>query len=1685
PQWGYGRGGRGRGYRGGGWRGRGDYGGPPPGHHPGMMGPPPGWDNGYDPMGGPPPHMMGHMRGPPHPHLGPPPHHYGPPPGMPPFPPHPHHAPPLPPGAHPQAMMGGVEGVPPPPGMVPPPPGVPPLPPGPPPPPVPSVNEMENLKTEEEMAAVKEQIARQIEEAREKAAEGKAKEEEAREEKEEEKSVEDKAKRKKQMSAMLRSVMHNKSAANQAAAAAGINKAAETAAAVAAAAPPTLSISTPQPVPPPAHFGGASLTAAMPTTIKVSPPARKPETKDVFGREDEGGLFGERKATLSLPTAADRAEMQLYNDVLNAPHPSQDTASPRKPPAPVPPPISTPAIVVSKPASDRKEDHSRERRSRSRSPADRGRRDSRSPRRDRSDSRSPRRDRSPRGSRSPRRTPRSSPRRRRSRSRSHGRHRSRSGSRSKERSGRTRNDSGHYRRGSSPSRAAVAARRRGYDLSPVRNSGGRSSHRSSRRAGSKSPRRERSKSRERKRSPYRTRRAREEEREREDRDRRRSGGDRDERRRKDSRKDSTRAKENGEESGDEGKENSSPGHDEAAIDRAIESDGDTVEKVKTPPAPMDTVSIKEDQAVIVPTVPAAAPAAPGLQRPEPYEEISESIFYAQIKDRNDYGGECDCTDGECGVSCLLRYLTVECGRKCPSGEGCTNKRMQKTKGARVEVYHTGSAKGFGVRALEPIKKGGFIIEYIGEVVTAKAGEKRKKLYARESPTRRHHYLMTVTDWQNRPFMIDATKYGNSSRFLNHSCDPNAICDKWSVARRFRMAFFAKKNIAAGEEITFDYRFQNYGRTLIECQCGASTCRGYLSSKEAAREEEERQKSGREPSQETSSDEEEEEDDDDEEEEVEMREEDRKKLRKQQSILEEAERLLKKGVLAKKLHFELLSAVMTRLTPAHQSVRTRLVRLLTASGEKNMEAYRVFLLRNGRTILEKYLTLGVDEETTVAQYRELIPLMEALLELLEAIKRYTDTTRETSVMANLVPILRSISAQSEVPDGLVVFEVMHDIVSGLDDEPMTEEEEEEGDWTKRWEQCTARAAELAETWKIAYGVISTFKIPKKQREEKESEMKRANEDKTATKQPLPTAVSMIRPSAFSRAIKNEAAGWQPSGEKKERRERDNYSKDRFDRGFKKWGEEDRSGHKRKRDDDSFNNDRREYGSGYRREEERRWEEREERYEKRREAHSATNSTESQDEEDAMQISPNLDDVEREKEKAVGEPEAKRNCVPSFSPLSDVARDSRSDHNLSPNSLQHYHHQQQLQHHRNQQLQHQQQQWGPSGTPGWGGWQAAGGPGPHHWPQPAIPAYAGYPNGFPTTPSQGISYFNLAPAPGSSLTAELAFWQGGAKYCQHKADEIQHRLDQARELEQQQHGMQHLQHAGVAAETPLLAAAAAATPSAPKEEKPARLPLNDRLAELTGVPVMKGGGERKREETEEKTKKHSPPLPPPYRPSDNEIAAAKSVLTKDGRIILISSIAKFCKVRTDTGAIYYYNKITRSPTWDLPEGEEANSEDELEVGPSSGRQSAAAGCTSSLSTDSTGGGGGANASSRPNTAAAKTPGRGRPQTPPEEPADPISSSEMDEKEKLRRKSEFKTRSGELLKRYVKASMFNGVEEFKKTLRKIIHCCIDKEQKMNGHFDFSFSEDVKHRMVEYTKKYVQRHKLKPLSYPEGIAD
>ncbi|KAI6206836.1 hypothetical protein M3Y94_00959500 [Aphelenchoides besseyi] len=175
---------------------------------------------------------------------------------------------------------------------------------------------------------------------------------------------------------------------------------------------------------------------------------------------------------------------------------------------------------------------------------------------------------------------------------------------------------------------------------------------------------------------------------------------------------------------------------------------------------------------------------------------------------------------------------LECHENCSCSKNCGNRAAQFGLQFKVEPFLSTNGKGIGLRALEPIERGRFLIEYSGEIISAVEAKKRSMEY--KSTGQQHHYIFTLNEHTGddcHQTFIDATKFGNLARFCNHSCDPNLQPMILRYGRSIPvMALFACRDIQAGDELAYDYGKLTANRSDLHgkpCRCDASNCRGFL------------------------------------------------------------------------------------------------------------------------------------------------------------------------------------------------------------------------------------------------------------------------------------------------------------------------------------------------------------------------------------------------------------------------------------------------------------------------------------------------------------------------------------------------------------------------------------------------------------------------------------------------------------------------------------------------------------------------------------------------------------------------------------------------------------------------------------------------------------------------------------------
>ncbi|XP_048846021.1 histone-lysine N-methyltransferase NSD3-like isoform X1 [Brienomyrus brachyistius] len=217
------------------------------------------------------------------------------------------------------------------------------------------------------------------------------------------------------------------------------------------------------------------------------------------------------------------------------------------------------------------------------------------------------------------------------------------------------------------------------------------------------------------------------------------------------------------------------------------------------------------------------------RRPPPYKFIKSNKpvgkVQVHIADLSEIP-RCNCRptdENPCGLDsqCLNRMLQYECHPQvCPAGERCHNQSFSRRLYPETEVIKT-EGRGWGLRTKQHLKKGDFVLEYVGELIDSEECRLRIKRAHENHVT--NFYMLTLT----KDRVIDAGPKGNFSRFMNHSCSPNCETQKWTVNGDVRIGLFALCDIMTETELTFNYNLDCLGNGRTSCHCGAENCSGFL------------------------------------------------------------------------------------------------------------------------------------------------------------------------------------------------------------------------------------------------------------------------------------------------------------------------------------------------------------------------------------------------------------------------------------------------------------------------------------------------------------------------------------------------------------------------------------------------------------------------------------------------------------------------------------------------------------------------------------------------------------------------------------------------------------------------------------------------------------------------------------------
>jgi len=181
--------------------------------------------------------------------------------------------------------------------------------------------------------------------------------------------------------------------------------------------------------------------------------------------------------------------------------------------------------------------------------------------------------------------------------------------------------------------------------------------------------------------------------------------------------------------------------------------------------------------------------------------------------RNFFRG-CACKAGKCRTkSCTCFAAKRECdpdlcrccgaGSDPPNQPACDQRCRNDNIGMRRHCHLLLAESkvkdaGWGIYTKHALKKGDFVHEYVGEVISQEEAERRGRIYDKVNRS----YLFNLSS----DFVVDASRKGNKTKFANHSSKPNCYTKTVCVNGDTRIGLFAKEDIEPQSELFFDYRY---------------------------------------------------------------------------------------------------------------------------------------------------------------------------------------------------------------------------------------------------------------------------------------------------------------------------------------------------------------------------------------------------------------------------------------------------------------------------------------------------------------------------------------------------------------------------------------------------------------------------------------------------------------------------------------------------------------------------------------------------------------------------------------------------------------------------------------------------------------------------------------------------------------
>lgn len=128
---------------------------------------------------------------------------------------------------------------------------------------------------------------------------------------------------------------------------------------------------------------------------------------------------------------------------------------------------------------------------------------------------------------------------------------------------------------------------------------------------------------------------------------------------------------------------------------------------------------------------------------------------------------------------------------------CENMKLQLRQKEHVCLGRSEIA-GWGSYILHGVRKGDFIGEYVGELISQNEADRRGRVYDQNNCS----YLFNL----NSEWVVDAQNRGNKLRFANHSREANCHARILLVNGDNRLGIYASQDLEPGAELFYDYHY---------------------------------------------------------------------------------------------------------------------------------------------------------------------------------------------------------------------------------------------------------------------------------------------------------------------------------------------------------------------------------------------------------------------------------------------------------------------------------------------------------------------------------------------------------------------------------------------------------------------------------------------------------------------------------------------------------------------------------------------------------------------------------------------------------------------------------------------------------------------------------------------------------------